>query len=180
MLKGCWYKGEYFESLFLDRDGVINRHIIGDYVRTWDDFEFLPGVKEALKIFSGCFRHIFVVTNQRGVGKGLMTENDLEDIHGNMVYEIEKAGGRIDKIYFCADTDEGSINRKPNPGMALKAKEDFPEVDFTKSIMIGDGISDMDFGKSLNMKTILINNDNNLDGLLKFAINLTADSKNED
>lgn len=164
---------EQFNTIFLDRDGVINRRLPDDYVKKWDEFEFLPGVLEAMKIFSGYFKHILVVTNQRGVGKDIMTEDDLMIIHNNMIYEINRHQGRIDKVYYCTDIYNDSPNRKPNSGMALQAKRDFPDIDFKKSIMIGDDISDMEFGKRLGMKTILISNFELNDGLLKFALSLT-------
>jgi len=136
-------------TLFLDRDGVINNEKHMDYIHTWDQFKFYPGVKEAIKTFSQKFGNIFIVTNQRGVAKGLTKVEDLETIHKNLLNEIEQAGGRITKIYFCCDLDDTSKNRKPNPGMGLQAKEDFPEVDFTKSVMIGNTISDMGFGRNI-------------------------------
>lgn len=163
---------EQFNTLFLDRDGIINRHLPSNYVKKWEEFEFLPGVLEAMKIFSGYFEHILVVTNQRGVGKGIMTENNLIIIHNNMISEINRHQGRIDKVYYCTDIDKDSPNRKPNPGMALQAKSDFPEIDFKKSIMVGDDVSDMEFGNRLGMKTILINNFKDKDGLLEFALSM--------
>lgn len=163
---------EQFNTLFLDRDGVINRHLPDNYMKKWEEFEFLPGVLEAMKIFSGYFKHILVVTNQRGVGKGIMTENNLIIIHNNMISEINRHQGRIDKVYYCTDIDKDSPNRKPNPGMALQAKSDFPEIDFKKSIMVGDDVSDMEFGNRLGMKTILINNFKDKDGLLEFALSM--------
>lgn len=162
-----------YDTLFLDRDGVINRHLLNDYVKEWNDFEFLPGVLEALSIICGYFRHVLIVTNQRGVGKGLMTKDELMCIHEKMIYEIEIHGGRIDKIYCCVDTREDSPNRKPNIGMALQARIDFPDIDFKKSIMIGDEVSDMDFGNILGMKSILINNAENGGSLLAFALSLS-------
>ena len=89
-----------YNTLLLDRDGTINVHIIGDYVRKWEDFEFIPGVLEAMSRFAKHFRYIFIVTNQRGISKGKYTEQDLIYIHEHMIYEIEKVGGRIDKIYY--------------------------------------------------------------------------------
>jgi len=162
-----------FDTLFLDRDGVINRHCLNNYVKKWEEFEFLPGVLEALAIISGYFRHVLIVTNQRGVGKGLMTEDELRCIHEKMISEIGIHGGRIDKIYFCVDTNEDSINRKPNLGMAFQARKDFPDIDFRNSIMIGDEVSDMDFGNRLGMKCLLINNSESKDGLLAFALSLS-------
>ncbi len=144
-------------TLFLDRDGVINRRLIDDYVKCPEDFEFLPGVKEAIREFNILFRYIIVVTNQQGVGKGLMTAKTLDDIHQKMVGEVTEAGGRIDHVFYCPDlTNSNSINRKPNIGMGLKAKKMFPEIKFREAVMIGDSLSDMQFGRRLGMKTVLI------------------------
>lgn len=140
-------------TLFLDRDGVINFENVGSYITRWEDFVFLEGVQEALQKLNGLFGAIVIVTNQRGIAKGLMTEQDLLDIHSYMLGKIETTGGRIDKIYYCAD--EGP-NRKPSPGMAYQAKIDFPGIDFKKSIMIGNTVSDMMFGKSVGMTTLFI------------------------
>jgi histidinol-phosphate phosphatase family protein len=148
-------------TLFLDRDGVINKKIDNGYVRTWKEFEFLPGAVEALKTLSSKFSKTIIVTNQQGVGKKLMSEEDLQNIHKSMVNEIEKAGGRIDKIYFAPHLkSENSEFRKPGIGMALQAQKDFPKIDFSKSIMAGDSIHDMEFGKRAGMKTIFISPQN--------------------
>lgn len=137
--------------MFLDRDGVINDEKHLDYIHRWEEFKFYDGVKEALTIFSLKFGKIFIVTNQRGVAKGITKLEDLELIHKNMVEEFKEAGGRIDKVYYSVDFDDESPNRKPNPGMGLQAKNDFPEVDFSKSIMIGNTLSDMKFGRNLGV-----------------------------
>jgi D-glycero-D-manno-heptose 1,7-bisphosphate phosphatase len=105
-----------------------------------------------------------VVTNQRGVGKGLMTEDELITIHEKMCKGINEESGRIDKIYFCTDKLDSSKFRKPNVGMALQAKKDFPEINFTKSIMIGDSISDMLFGDNLGMTCFYIGEEIPLEG----------------
>jgi histidinol-phosphate phosphatase family protein len=109
---------------------------------------------------------IFIVTNQRGVGKGIMSEADLIEIHSNMVREIKNASGRIDKIYYCTDVDDSSPNRKPNTGLAIQAKQDFPEIEFSTSVMIGDSISDMEFARKLGMQRVYISqkNDNEING----------------
>lgn len=136
-------------TLFLDRDGVINDEKHMDYIHTWDEFKFYDGVKEALKIFNEKFGNIFIVTNQRGVAKGLTKIEDLETIHKNMLAEISLAGGRVDKIYYCAAME--SPNRKPNPGMGFQAQKDFPSVDLSRSIMVGNTLSDMKFGRNLGV-----------------------------
>ena len=144
-------------SLFLDRDGVINHRLPGDYVKKWEEFQFYAGAIEAIAIFSQLFQRIVVVTNQKGVGRGLMSHTDLGLIHDKMKSEIARGGGRLDNIYYCPDLDTVPNNcRKPSPSMAYQAKQDFPEIDFTKSIMVGDAITDLYFGQNLGMKTVLI------------------------
>ncbi|MBS1625897.1 MAG: HAD-IIIA family hydrolase [Bacteroidetes bacterium] len=145
-------------TLFLDRDGVINLHYPKDYVKTWDEFFFLEGAIDAIVRFSQIFGKIIVVTNQQGVAKGKMTEDTLRNIHLNMLSEIEAAGGRIDSIYAAtvmADNDPEGI-RKPRIGMALQAQQDFPEIDFAKSLIVGDSISDMQFGRNAGMFTVML------------------------
>jgi D-glycero-D-manno-heptose 1,7-bisphosphate phosphatase len=150
-------------TLFLDRDGVINKRIEGDYIRSWEQFEFLAGVTEAFRIFSERFGRIIVVSNQQGIGKGLMTEEDVRKIHEKMIKEIKSRNGRIDKTYHSPFLDrENSFDRKPNVGMALKARKDFPEIRFKKAVMTGDSISDMIFGKRLKMITVFIGVDHKL------------------
>lgn len=136
-------------TLFIDRDGVVNEEKFQDYIHTWDEFKFYEGVKEAFKIFNKIFGHIILVTNQRGIARGLTQLEDLEEIHKNMLAEIEEAGGRIDKIYFCPEME--SENRKPNPGMGLQAIKEFPNINLSKSIMIGNTLSDMKFGRNLGV-----------------------------
>ncbi len=144
-------------TIFLDRVGVINKRLPGKYVGTPDDFEFLPGAKQAIKKLGEHFRRIVVVTNQQGLAKGYMTEEELKIVNDYMIAEINKSGGRIDGVYYCADSSKKEPNcRKPNPDLAQRAKKDFPEIDFRKSIIFGDSISDMEFGNRLGMKTILI------------------------
>lgn len=144
-------------TLFLDRDGVINKRLPNEYVKSTEEFEFIDGVIESLTFLSTVFGRIIVVTNQQGIGKKQMTESDLLKIHNQMITDISKAGGRIDKVYFCPELDNGSRNcRKPNSFMAYQAKNDFPEIDFPKSVMVGDSESDIEFGKRLEMITIYL------------------------
>ena len=145
------------KTLFLDRDGVINRHIIDGYVTQTEAFEFLPKVLEALAVLAQEFDRILIVTNQQGIGKGFFSIADLENIHQYMLAEIEKQGGRIDKIYFSPHLEsENNPHRKPNIGMALQAKRDFPDIDFSSAIMVGDSLTDMQFGKNAGMKTVFL------------------------
>lgn len=168
-------------SLFLDRDGVINKRIVGGYVTNPDEFEFLPGSLEAIKQFSAIFKNIFIVTNQQGIGKGLMTHHDLESVHQYMLDQIRKSGGRIDRVFYCPDLDSENLNcRKPGLWMAQTAKTDFPSVDFSKSYMAGDSKSDMEFGQNAGMHCVFIHSelqkyDDNIPtyaSLIEFAKNL--------
>ena len=143
-------------TLFLDRDGVINEEKLGEYILHWNYFIFSTGVLEVFKKLTDAFGKIIIVTNQKGVGKGLMTQSALDTIHFEMQREVEIVGGKIDKIYACTDMDNESPNRKPNPGMAFQAKNDFPSIDFTKSIMIGNKLSDMQFGRAAGMHTVFV------------------------
>ena len=147
-------------TLFLDRDGVINDERVGHYVLNWNEFVFSEGTLEALKILANKFDRIILITNQRGIGKGLMTESDLQNIHNEMQKVINESGGRIDKIYHCTEVDSKCFDRKPNPGMALRALSDFETIDFSKSIMVGNKPSDMRFGRSLGMVSVFVTSTN--------------------
>jgi D-glycero-D-manno-heptose 1,7-bisphosphate phosphatase len=171
-------------TIFIDRDGVINHEKSNDYIHTWDEFKFYDGVVEAFEIFAGIFKRIIIITNQKGVGKGVTKEEDLKMIHKNMQTEIEKKHGRIDAIYYCIDMDNDSPNRKPQPGMGLQAVKDFTDIDLTKAIMIGNTLSDMHFGRNLGVKTVFLPttrpevdlNDESIDAvypsLIAFALSL--------
>ncbi len=150
-------------TLFLDRDGVINVRKMNEYVLNKEEFIFIEGYHEAIRTLSARFGRIVVVTNQQGVGKGLMTEKDLEEIHAYLRSETQKAGGRIDAIYFAPQLKtEDQYYRKPGIGMALAAKKDFPEIDFSKSVMVGDTDTDIAFGENAGMKTVYISAHNDL------------------
>ncbi len=171
-------------TLFLDRDGVINRRIVGGYVSRWEDFQLLEGVQEAMAVFTRKFGHIIVVSNQQGVGKGLLTINQVEKIHEKMIEEVRLGGGRIDRVFFSPYlSEEKHPDRKPGTGMAFKARKDFPGISFDKSIMVGDSLSDMMFGKQLGMIKVLITDeyteeeamqmaDFNFPGLYQFSLAL--------
>ncbi len=144
-------------TLFLDRDGVINKKIEGGYVLSTEMFEWIEGSIEAISKLSKVFGRIIVVTNQQGIGKGLMSEYDLQTIHNFMKTEIEKHGGRVEAIYHSPYLSiENNPMRKPGIGMPLQAKVEFPEIDFQKSIMVGDSKGDMEMAEKLSMKKIFI------------------------
>lgn len=150
-------------TLFLDRDGVINNELDQDYVKNINEFEFATHAPEAIAILNRFFGVTVVVTNQRGIGRELMTEEDLNQIHDYMQIKLKKAGAFIDKIYFAPDLHNDALNRKPNSGMAFQAKQDFPWIDFSKSIMVGNTLSDMEFGHRLGMYCVYIQSTKPLD-----------------
>jgi D-glycero-D-manno-heptose 1,7-bisphosphate phosphatase len=163
-------------TLFLDRDGVINNEKQADYICHYKEFVFHEGVKEALKMLADIFPLILVATNQRGIGKGLMTEKDLDDIHSNMLREIKSSGGRIDKIYYNTSLNNDDPMRKPQTGMALLAKKDFPRIHFPHSIMVGNNVSDMLFGRNAGMHTVFLKTTNPDQELPHVSIDLVFNS----
>ena len=163
-------------TLFLDRDGVINVNKDKSYVFNRDEFVFTGRALEALAIVSKMVGKIFVVTNQRGVEKGLMSLADLEDIHTYMKDQIEAAGGRIDSIFYCTSLDDDHPDRKPNIGMPLRAKKLYPKIDFSKSIMVGDKSSDMQLGKNIGAVTVWISSPHFQDTVEPGEIDLVFDS----
>jgi histidinol-phosphate phosphatase family protein len=158
------------KALFLDRDGVINCRLPGDYVKTPEDLSVFDFAGELLPVFKKYFDRIFIVTNQQGIGKKLMTELDLWFIHQKMLAEIDAEKKLIDAIYFCPHLAQEKCScRKPSVGMALKAKNDFPKINFAVSLMVGDSSSDILFGKNAGMKTIAVGglSDENADFTVK-------------
>ncbi len=143
-------------TLFLDRDGVINVETLGSYITNWNEFQFSEGAIDALQHLGEIFGTIVVVSNQRGVGRGIMSMESLKEINVQMVSNIAMAGGRINKVYCCTAVDDHDHNRKPNIGMAMQAQQDFPEIDFKRSVMVGNSLSDMEFGKRLAMRTVFL------------------------
>lgn len=141
-------------ALFLDRDGVINRRIVDGYVTRPADFVLIDGVLEAMALFAKRFDRIFIVTNQQGIGKGLMTEADLTAVHAKLQ---EVLGGTVDRIYHCPELERAhSFRRKPNIGMALQARRDYPGLRLKESVMVGDSMTDMLFGRRAGMQTVLV------------------------
>jgi D-glycero-alpha-D-manno-heptose 1-phosphate guanylyltransferase len=144
------------DTLLLDRDGVINRWLPGDYVTSWDKFTFLPGILESLRKWAGHFRHIFLVTNQRGVGKGRMTQEQLEAVHARMLAEIAAAGGRIDGICLCTAMSEDDPRRKPNRGMFDEILAAYPDVMPERTVMLGDSRYDREFAANCGIGFVLM------------------------
>ena len=143
-------------TLFIDRDGVINYEKKEDYIRNIEEFRFYEGVPDAFRKLAAKVGKIIIVSNQRGVGRELMTLADLESIQRHMRSEIEKAGGRIDEMYFCTAVDNKDPRRKPNPGMAFEAMKKWSDISPSRSIMIGNKRSDMQFGRNAGMYTVFV------------------------
>jgi len=159
-------------TLFLDRDGVINRRIFGGYVLSTESFVFEQGVLPALKSANQRFGKIIVVTNQQCVALGLLSELSLAQIHEDMITQVTAYGGRIDAVYAAIDLKTASPNRrKPNSAMALEAQRQFPEIDFSKAIMVGDTDTDIRFGKQLGMKTVLVESEEVTEEIPDLSVN---------
>jgi len=142
--------------LFLDRDGVINVENEGGYILSVSDFKFYDQVPEAIHILNQYFDKVIVVTNQRCVGRGLITHEGLANIHQYMLTALKSHNAVIDEIYYAPQIEDNHEDRKPNIGMGLKAQTQYPEIDFSTSYMVGNNLSDMKFGKQLNMKTVFL------------------------
>lgn len=142
------------KALFLDRDGVLNVLRHNDYVKCPDELELLPGVPEAMALLRKHYDLILIVTNQQGIGKGLMTEADLAAVHAKLQ---ECLGNTVDNIYYCPELERAhSFRRKPNIGMALQARRDYPELRLKECVMVGDSMTDMLFGRRAGMQTVLV------------------------
>lgn len=144
-------------TLFLDRDGVINRNIDGDYVRDWQQFEFLSGATEALTVLSRLFGRVIVVTNQQGVGKRLYASEDVDEIHRRLKAVVAAAGGQIDAFYYCPHLASESCDcRKPRTGMIMQAATDFPGVDLGRSILVGDSPHDTECALRAGIRAVAV------------------------
>ena len=148
-----------FDTLFLDRDGVINKKLERRYVRNWQEFEFMPNALLAIKKLSNKFERIIVVTNQQGIGKAIMTIDELSVLHELMKKEIVENGGKIDKIYFCPHLEKENCDcRKPAIGMIKRAIKDFPTLNLKQTFLVGDSPSDIEAGERAGIKTVKLNN----------------------
>ncbi|WWC83602.1 Bifunctional protein GlmU [Mycovorax composti] len=147
-------------TLFLDRDGVINEDKPGDYITTPDEFVFTKGAPALFKKLSDKFKRIIVVTNQRGVGRGIIQHEDLITMNEKMLQSVKQVGGNIERIYYCTDIDDLAFYRKPNPGMAFQAIRDFPDIQPEKCIIVGNSLSDMKFGRYAGMYTVFVTTTN--------------------
>ena len=145
------------KTVILDRDGVINKNPPDrGYVCNWNDFTFLPNALEAIRDLTQDGYHIFVATNQAGIGKGIFTKQQLSNIHHQMLEEIEEEGGQIYNIYYCPHhPDAGCECRKPKPGMLLQAAQEH-DFEVSNSFFIGDSFTDMQAARSADASPILV------------------------
>ena len=127
---------------FLDRDGVINQYLPGEYVRTPDDLIILPGVVDAILALNNAGWCVAMVTNQQGIGKGLMTSRDLESVHAKLFSALDEAGAKFDSIRVCTHlASDACACRKPKPGMILDIAHEL-HGDLGSSVFFGDTDSD--------------------------------------
>jgi D-glycero-D-manno-heptose 1,7-bisphosphate phosphatase len=142
-------------AVFLDRDGVIceNRP---DHVKSWDEFQFVPGAKNSLAALSRLGLPIVVVTNQAIVGRGIVPAGVVDEIHRRMMAEVKAYGGRIDRVLYCSHRPEdGCACRKPQAGMLLQAADEMG-IDLRKSYMVGDAASDLVAGQQVGCRSFLV------------------------
>jgi D-glycero-D-manno-heptose 1,7-bisphosphate phosphatase len=126
----------------------------GEYVTSWEEFEFAPGALKGLRLLAGLGAPVVVVTNQRGIARGRMTEQDLDGIHSRMLVEVSRAGGRIDAIHHCPH-EGGCDCRKPGTGLFERAAADL-DVDLTAAAVIGDRASDMEAAAAIGALRVLV------------------------
>ena len=159
-------------ALFLDRDGVLNED--RGYVSRWEDFAWIPGAREAVAAFNAAGWLVIVVTNQSGVGRGYYSEADMHALHARMSDELAAVGGRVDAFYFAPHHPQAPLeayrhpdppDRKPNPGMILRALADFP-IDRARSVLVGDKTSDMEAAARAGVRGLLFTGGDLRDTLL--------------
>lgn len=143
-------------ALFVDRDGVINEDRGYNYVKRWEEFVFLDGVKETLAQVNSQGIPVVLITNQSCIGKGLVSAETVAGIHQRVKEEIERAGGALAGVYVCPHTDEAECAcRKPRPGLLLQAARDL-QLDLRRSVFVGDSMRDMEAGRRAGVWTALV------------------------
>jgi D-glycero-D-manno-heptose 1,7-bisphosphate phosphatase len=144
-------------AAFLDRDGVINKSAPeGDYITSWAEFEFLPGVPAALRALRDAGYRLIVVTNQRGIARGVMSQAAVDMIHERMSIALAEVGASVDAVFVCPHDQGTCLCRKPGTALFAQALERFPDISLTDSILVGDSMSDLDAGQRLGCRTFLV------------------------
>lgn len=147
-------------TVFLDRDGVINRKMPeGQYVTSPGEFHLLPHVAASIARLNQAGKRVIVVSNQRGIAKGLYSAADVEAIHAHLQSLLQARGAHVDGFYFCPHDKSQCNCRKPLPGLFEQAVADFPDVLAATSAMVGDSLSDIEFGRNLGMMTVFVEGD---------------------
>lgn len=143
--------------VFLDRDGVINQKVDGDYVRNWSQFQFLPNIVDWIRLAQALDHLVIVVTNQRGVALGRMTLDDVHEIHERMLAALEAQGAHIDDIFVCPHAENECECRKPKPGLILQAQQKY-DIDLSQSVLIGDSDSDEELARNCGLRFLRAEN----------------------
>ena len=142
--------------IFIDRDGVINEDPIGDYVKQWEDFKFIPGTIEALKQLNNSGFEIIIISNQAGIGDGVYSQTALEGITDKMLAELKKRGIPIRGVYYCTHGKEANCEcRKPKTGLFQQAARDI-KFKSSQTYFIGDKASDVQAGKNFGLRTLFV------------------------
>lgn len=159
-------------AVFLDRDGVINKKIEGGYVKSWDEFVFLPEVGSAIKLLNSKNIPVYIISNQSGIGRGIMTQGDLAKVHKLMLDVLKAEGAHVDDIFVCPHAPEDNCEcRKPRPGLLKLAKQKHPKINFEASWFIGDSQSDIEAGYAVNANTYLLKKGENLKQVITTILN---------
>jgi histidinol-phosphate phosphatase family protein len=143
-------------TVFLDRDGVINRLRPGDYVTSWEQFTFLPGAKAAIAALATARLRLILVTNQRGIALGCMSAADVDELHRRMLDELGEAGQAFAAVLVCPHDIGQCACRKPQVGLFYEARRRFPDLDFAEAVLIGDALSDLEAGQGIGCRSFLI------------------------
>ena len=145
------------QTIFLDRDGVINRNSApGDYVKTWEEFQFLPGALAAIARLTKAGFRLLVITNQACISKGIVSWTTMYEIHARMMQEVNRAGGHLEAVLCCPHLEgAGCGSRKPAPGLILRAQAEY-QVDLGRAILVGDSVRDMQTGAAVGVPTIMV------------------------
>jgi D-glycero-D-manno-heptose 1,7-bisphosphate phosphatase len=147
------------KTVFLDRDGVINRDSPA-YIKCWAEFVFIPGSLDAIARLTRAGIAVIVITNQSAINRGMVPLAELENMHRRMRQAIAGAGGRITDIFYCPHRpDEGCDCRKPKPGLIMAARKRYG-IDLTRAVMVGDSVRDIQAGMAAGCRTVLVQTGN--------------------
>jgi len=150
-------KKVYSKTIFLDRDGVISIFTPNDWIKNWGEFRFLPGAIEGLKKLSDNKYRIVIISNQAGINKGFFTERALNHLTEKMKKHLKRRGVELSKVYYCIHTAEENCEcRKPRPGLFYRAQQELGDINFDEIFFVGDSEVDVQAGKAVGTKTILV------------------------